>query len=1258
MNSNIFVRLTSFMLCLIMILSLAACNTPAQEEGSTTGGIPEIEETESKEMHEETTDEEDSDTIEEASENGSESTSEDDTEEESETLCYHDYVASEEGHWKEACDVCGKAAGRVQAHEISEKIKDQGDRLLYMYYCNICEYVVYKQELSYDINVYIPPTDLAATRCYNYSPKYIFEDNIGFTRFTSSGASNGGIIYAYEDTACEDVSGRYLIMKVRLSTSGSINLEIRSSNGKNSKTATPCEISDQWCTLIIDMAKVTDKSGNGYVADGGGDFYLELLNIHMTSGSILAKDEYLDISYMTVVETLEDAREFAKNDLIYLYSNILTNPFPSIEGNACHHEYNYDENGHTMKSCDKCGMVGTAELAPHKAVERVNGSEYIYNCECGYVFDAKKTVSEDVELFLSPSYIAKHANSQNFFTSGILMADGDGEAYARIYGREKNSVGNNITDSLKWWNIYSNGAAVTGQYLVIKYRVGNNGLGQTQLRMYLSTTRSGAVDETDGFGLTVTEDNEWHVAVIDMSMAHGNSSGSTFKRAEDGTYTLKFLQVRPFTGAVAKADDYTDIAYIAFCDSLDDVKVLVVEDSYYWQDTKGIKTGSVVNKAEGPSFTEEETTEEETTASTEVIDGHVIEEKHEGNTYSFSCSHCDEEFKTLTTSNGVNKFYSPSTLFSNSGYKAVKELLADSDGQVFTRITSNDKTAFEYYFVNRQGAPATDAGACRYIIMRVRVSDKTKHINVVFATEKTFTSVRINNSLNSNEWTTLVLDMDQLAKMSSSSTNPIKHFYIYPGALGENYIDIAYVALCDNWNELASLCAGDEQVTLITSTSVAGGKVSASDGSCLKHIPMETANGNTYTYRCASCGKLMAEKTISESIDLFISPDKLGKAFQFSSEIAEENGIIYKRFTCSGTAGHIYSHDFASVPDSGRFLIIKMRLNNVNAFCVEASSTSKLHSISQEPVKKKGIWQTVAIDLSSYTDYVINKANGDLNLRFTGYGPVGFTVDIAYIAIVNDLSQAATLIDEAEYDLYKSWKNTGTVVDTASAGCKACVTTEVLANGVYTYASCAICGKSFDGAKKEIPESVSKFYTAGMLASKAKYNANVALCADDSGEAFARLTSGNGGAFEYYIVKKDGTPVTDLGKDFRYVVFKVRVSDVKCEYNFSIATKDGKGGGISLHTSTSTANEWVTIVADMDSIGKLEANSGGDYTLKQFFMYTSATGTNTLDIACVAFCNTWEEIGGISGDDTAMLMTAGNSKGVLVSTADGSTIAE
>ena len=92
---------------------------------------------------------------------------------------------------------------------------------------------------------------------------------------------------------------------------------------------------------------------------------------------------------------------------------------------------------------------------------------------------------------------------------------------------------------------------------------------------------------------------------------------------------------------------------------------------------------------------------------------------------------------------------------------------------------------------------------------------------------------------------------------------------------------------------------------------------------------------------------------------------------------------------------------------------------------------------------------------------------------------------------------------------------------------------------------------------------------------------------------------------------------------------------------------------MSIHLSVTQKDEWVTVVVDMDAISELLPDASGKYTVKQFYMYTSATGSNTLDVACVAFCNSWEEIASASGDSEAMLVTS-KAKGTLVSTLDGS----
>jgi hypothetical protein len=164
--------------------------------------------------------------------------------------------------------------------------------------------------------------------------------------------------------------------------------------------------------------------------------------------------------------------------------------------------------------------------------------------------------------------------------------------------------------------------------------------------------------------------------------------------------------------------------------------------------------------------------------------------------------------------------------------------------------------------------------------------------------------------------------------------------------------------------------------------------------------------------------------------------------------------------------------------------------------------------------------------------------------------------------------------------------------------------------------------------------------------------------ADGSEEAFARIKSNNGNAYEYYLVNKNSTPATDIGKSARYVMFKVRMSNVPLECKFSLSAAGGGGGVLYFSLSVTEKDKWVTVVADMEAIGALMPDSNGNYTIKHFYMYTGATGTESLDIACIAFCNSWEEIAEASKDSTAMLVTIANSKGKPVSTLDGSAISE
>lgn len=1263
MKKTFFIRLFALLILSAMLIASFSCTAPETE--NDTDSVQDETGSDGTLGGDESDGESNSDnTAESQNPNGSDNVDEsdaDDTQGDSESddqtteTCEHLFTADKDGHWKPACDVCGKPEGSRQDHEIREKIKDMGDRLAYIYLCSICEFVVFKQELSYDINVYIPPTDLAAANCYGLTGVYYFEDNVGFTRFTSSGS--GAYIRAFEDSACEDVSGRYLIMKARLNGGSAMSLRIKSGNAKSAVTVTACDIGADWSTLIIDLAAIGDGKNTGYAPDGGGDYYLEDLRIYFEASTLLPAGGYADISYITIVETMDDAYEFVgEGNTLYIYNDIAMNPFPSIEGSTCEHTYTYTDTAHSMSACDKCGAEAIVD-APHVITEKVESRKYTYVCECGYTFDTSKVVSGDVNTFLSPSFIAKHADNTACWSGAKLMFEEGNEPFARIYGKTVDAAGRNITDDKKIWNLYSNGTAPTGQYFVIKYRVPNNNLltttgsshTQNQIRIYTSTQRNGATDEKDGVCLPVWEDNNWKVAIINLSTSVGNSSGSTYLRAEDGTYTMKFMQLRLFYGGLSSSRDYTDIAYVAFCDSLEEAVGIVKENEYYFQSEKGDFKHTLVQKDQGPIEEEEPETPEQ------PIESHVVTESYADGKYTFTCSHCNSTINSITVPSNVNKFYSPVYLSTATGYHAVTAQGLENDGTLFTRLTSVDGNAFEYYLVNRQGAPATDAGAFRYIALRIRVSDASKHVNLVFNQGTSETLIRISDSLTSGEWATVVIDMNKIAPIVQSGGGyTIKSFLLYTGALGANYIDIAHIGMYDSWDELASMFANESTVKLIADKTKPAATVNAADGACISHNVGETVSNNVYTYSCIACGQIIAQKTVPADTNLFLSANSLNSTYAATHELKVEDGAVFQRFTATAGGAHIYVRSKAILADAGKYLVMKLRVPNEMTSFVLGVGADNLSTIEQNPPHNKGEWRTVVVDLAQFANYNVDAENGNVHIQFTIYGNnPGYTFDVAFVAIVDNREEARALIDDETYQYYSNWKIKPVVVETDMENCDACLVTERKDGSTYSYSDCAICGRSFAGMSKTVSEDITKYYSASDLASCTGYNSSKVLAADESGEAFARVTSNDGGAFHFYIVNLSGNPSTDLGKAVRYVMFKVRMSDISEEYTFSLLTKDGKGTNLALHTQVAKADEWVTVVFDLDALGKLEANSDGTYTLKQFYTYTSATGTNTLDIACVAFCNSWAEIASASGDSEAMLVTS-KAKGTLVSTLDGS----
>ena len=237
--------------------------------------------------------------------------------------CYgvHEYTANVEGHWKPACEHCGKGEGKAQNHEYEERVEDEGDLLVYALKCTICKYIAYEQEVPYHINAFYSAGEVSKTDFTGsgFSQGFGFEAGVGYSAFTTE--AGGTFTVAIASGAEPNApTGQFLVMKVRMPKSqSSFSASIKSNSALSSHGMVFNGLSAGWVTIIVDITKAvvvtekvneeteeTYKEYQGYAPDAAGDYYL-------TDFSITGKasgGESFDIAYVLFCDKLEDAESF------------------------------------------------------------------------------------------------------------------------------------------------------------------------------------------------------------------------------------------------------------------------------------------------------------------------------------------------------------------------------------------------------------------------------------------------------------------------------------------------------------------------------------------------------------------------------------------------------------------------------------------------------------------------------------------------------------------------------------------------------------------------------------------------------------------------------------------------------------------------------------------------------------------------------------------------------------------------------------
>lgn len=422
---------------------------------------------------------------------------------------------------------------------------------------------------------------------------------------------------------------------------------------------------------------------------------------------------------------------------------------------------------------------------------------------------------------------------------GFEVMNENGVEFVRIYGGNSQFSYNKL-------DIYSNdGTAVSGQYLIFKYRIpSDKALNQSTLYMYAGTVNNTATGEQENIAIKVSEDGEWHIAVVDLASLVGNASGSLFNPADDGKYYAKYIQMRPVTEYNAgykpgTLEDYMDIAYFAICDDLAELKTIIDPDTDPIYDKYTSKTDYTQLKSADNSC---------------AVCGVV--EVTEGEKYIYKCTSCNTVYSEKSVPADINKYYSASAVNTEvkTWWKVSYEgLYIDEDtGVAYTAYKGADTTGqmiytrYPYEASGKYMGPdkSYGVGKSNYLVLKVRVSDPQQSLNVyvgslaantVNTSEATGSSgvssvVIPLNGFEAETWVTYVIDLNEVIedswKADDDGNYTVQTLYLHLEEFASTTeLDVAYIAFCEGDEQLNALIANDvSQKAFISSTSGSFGK--------------------------------------------------------------------------------------------------------------------------------------------------------------------------------------------------------------------------------------------------------------------------------------------------------------------------------------------------------------------------------------------------------------------------------------------------
>ncbi len=748
------------------------------------------------------------------------------------------WLSDADGHREGACEICGTAAGAKSEH--GSIMAEYCTATSYSIGCATCGFAYYTKEIPETLTYLIGAMawGKSATTYFQVNdgnkPGTLTVDGVAFpygsvTGSTAASTHAGQVLFnrAHSDTSGAsdaqqyriDVGeAKYLVFKIRTNVNTqhmSLYFSTSAKNGLGSLTLPLSSLKNgQWGVVVVDLAATFP---NHYVKDTATGSYL-VDTFYFTMNGFMATTS-IDVAYMAFVEgDLDDVDVLVdESKAIYVAGTSVT-------------EINIGEGGSDED-----------ETVEQETTEQETTEQETTEQET----TEQETAAPGVELLLSPSELAEPPSKQG--TCDLEVMSEGGLQFVRL----DNFVPAGTTSKWGGVNFINGDVGVTGQYMVMKLRIGKNGLAQTYLSMFIRSTGSGLVADMR-VDVKVAEDGEWHVIVIDLS-TRVKDAATYFAADTDGKYHARYVQIRPFSNnqTGAEADDYMDIAYIAFCDSRDDLAGIVSETTYEWSTSK---TASDELKVADHSCAKH-------------LAGELQSKAENGVTvYTAICSSCGNACYEKIVPESVSKFYTgkdfatTATTYYNAGKGSVEY---DSENcVVFGRESGNlqllwHRAQNDLKYNTRSNETTTqDIGNARFFVIRLKTSNTARTLKLNYSTtaknsdtavateEFTVTSFDITgktgvkagdtyctnsgyttvtfpiSSITEGEWTTFVIDLvavmgEYHGKVGDAESYIMDTFYFDENSQTGN-LDVEYMAFVEgDWNDVCAL-VGEGDVINIT----------------------------------------------------------------------------------------------------------------------------------------------------------------------------------------------------------------------------------------------------------------------------------------------------------------------------------------------------------------------------------------------------------------------------------------------------------